>query len=259
MITGGASGIGRAIARRYVAEGARVAVVDRNVDLLADVADELGSACLTAVADVTMEDDVAAAVATTVGAFGRLDVGVNCAGYATFGAIADLDVAAFRDVIDVCLTGVFLSVKHQARHLMAQGEGGSIISIASLNAVQPAEGMSAYCSAKAAVAMLTQVAAMELGPHGIRVNAIAPGLIRTPLAATLHDVPAIYDEFVANTPLGRSGTVQDVAAVASFLASDDSTWMTGDLLLVDGGGHTKRYPELPKIMAGLMPDAPVDR
>ena len=246
MITGGASGIGLGIARRFVADGAQVLLVDRD-------GDRLRTAAATTVADVTLEDDVAAAVAATVSAFGRLDVGVNCAGYATFGAVADLDVAAFRDVIDVCLTGVFLSVKHQARHLQAQGDGGSIISIASLNAVQPAEGMAAYCSAKAAVAMLTQVAAMELGPHGIRVNAIAPGLVRTPLAGMLHDIAPIYDEFVANTPLGRSGTVDDVAGVAAFLAGPDSAWMTGELLLVDGGGHTKRYPEIPRLIAGMAP------
>jgi len=149
-------------------------------------------------------------------------------------------------VLDLCLTGVFLSVKHQARHMTA---GGSIVNIASLNALQPAEGFAAYCSAKAGVAMLSTVAAMELGPRGIRVNAIAPGLIDTPLTAMLNQ-PPFRDEFLDNTPLGRIGTTADVAAAALFLASDDSAWITGDLLLVDGGGHTKRYPELARRFAG---------
>ncbi len=256
VITGGASGIGLGIARRYVTEGARVAVLDRNPAALAAVADELGGSVVTVAGDVTVEDDLASLTAAAVQSFGRLDIGVNCAGYATFGMVTDLDAAAFREIVDVCLTGVFLAIKHQARHLVAQGEGGSIISIASLNAVQPAEGMAAYCSAKAAVAMLTKVAAMELGPHGIRVNAIGPGLIDTPLTRPLHDVAPIYDEFLANTPLGRSGTPDDVAGTALFLASDDSAWMTGELLLVDGGGHTKRYPELPRIMSGLLATEP---
>jgi 3-oxoacyl-[acyl-carrier protein] reductase len=99
---------------------------------------------------------------------------------------------------------------------------------------------------------------MELGPAGVRVNAIAPGLIATPLTTTLHDVQTIYDEFVANAPLGRSGTTSDVAGAAMFLLSDASSYMTGDLLIVDGGAHTKRYPEMMKILTAMAPapDAP---
>jgi 3-oxoacyl-[acyl-carrier protein] reductase len=118
----------------------------------------------------------------------------------------------------------------------------------SLNGRQPAAGFAAYCSAKAGVEMLTKVAAMELGPRGIRVNAIAPGLIDTPLTAALTASP-VKDEFLDNTPLGRIGTTGDVAAAALFLTSDDAAWITGDTLLVDGGGHTKRYPELARYFA----------
>lgn len=132
--------------------------------------------------------------------------------------------------------------------MITLGHGGSIINIASLNAIQPAEGMGAYCASKAAVDMHTKVAAMELGPHGIRVNAIAPGLVDTPLAALLNQTPPIKAAFVENAPLGRTGTPDDVAGVALFLASEDASWMTGDLVRLDGGAHTKRYPELAKIL-----------
>jgi 3-oxoacyl-[acyl-carrier protein] reductase len=231
-------------------------VFDRNGELLHETADAIGA--IGVVGDATAEDDVAGACAMAVDRFGHLDFGVNCAGYATFGPIVDADAAAWRDVVDVCLTGSMLAIKHEARAITAGGHGGSIVTIASLNARQPAEGMSAYCAAKAGVEMLTKVAAMELGPAGVRVNAIAPGLIATPLTTTLHDVQTIYDEFVANAPLGRSGTTSDVAGAAMFLLSDASSYMTGDLLIVDGGAHTKRYPEMMKILTAMAPapDAP---
>jgi 3-oxoacyl-[acyl-carrier protein] reductase len=256
IVTGGASGIGAEIARSLRGAGAEVVVFDRNADLAHGVAAALDAHPV--VGDATVEDDVAAACAAAMDRFGRLDCGVNCAGFATFAPIVDLDAGEWRSVVDVCLTGTFLAIKHEARVMRASahtraGAGASIVSIASLNARQPAEGMSAYCASKAAVEMLTKVAAMELGPDGIRVNAIAPGLIDTPLTSTLHEVPPIYAEFVANAPLGRSGTTADVAGAAMFLLSNASSWMTGDLLIVDGGAHTKRYPELMKIFAAMAP------
>jgi 3-oxoacyl-[acyl-carrier protein] reductase len=255
VITGGASGIGRAIATELRAHGADVVLFDRNADLLHAAADGLGA--VGVLGDATVEDDVAAACAMAVDRFGRLDFGVNCAGYATFAPIVDADASAWRDVVDVCLTGSMLAIKHEARAMTSGGHGGSIVTIASLNARQPAEGMSAYCAAKAGVEMLTKVAAMELGPAGVRVNAIAPGLIDTPLTAMLHEVRPVHDEFVANAPLGRSGTTQDVAGAAVFLLSDAASFVTGELLLVDGGAHTKRYPEMMKILSAMPgpPDA----
>lgn len=133
---------------------------------------------------------------------------------------------------------------------MIEGGGGSIVNVASLNARQPGEGMAAYCAAKAGVEMLTKVAAMELGASGVRVNAIAPGLVDTPLTAVLMQHP-FHDAFVENAPLGRSGTPDDVASMALFLASDESSWVTGDCLAVDGGAHMKRYPEMLQIASGL--------
>jgi len=238
LVTGGASGIGLGAARRLHAEGAAITLVDLNGDALASVGGALDA--LTVVADVTDEAQVEAAVLAAVAAHGPLHVAVNAAGIGGFGYLTDLALEEWRRVIDLCLTGVFLSMKHEARHL---AESGSIVNIASLNARQPAEGFGAYCAAKAGVEMLTKVAAMELGPRGIRVNAVAPGLVDTPLTAVLTQ-PPVRDEYVANMPLGRVGTPEDVAALIAFLASDESSWMTGDLLFVDGGAHTKRYPEL---------------
>jgi NAD(P)-dependent dehydrogenase (short-subunit alcohol dehydrogenase family) len=244
VITGGASGIGREIARRYVEEGARVVLGDRNAALLAEAQAELGGACTTLTMDVTVEAEVAGLVARAGDAFGRLDIGVNCAGLGAFAAVVDLDERQWDLVVDVCLKGVFFSIKHEARRLIAEGHGGAIINIASINARQPAEGLAAYCAAKAGVEMLTRCAAMELGRHGIRVTGIGPGLIDTPLTAFQQNNPALRAAFLATIPLGRVGTPRDVAHAALFLASDEAAWVSGDTLFVDGAELTKMYPEL---------------
>lgn len=235
LVTGGASGIGFGVARLFHAEGATVTLVDVNADLLNKRVAELGPRTRGHAADVTDENAIAAVTAS-----GPLHVAVNAAGAGTFGPITELLAADFRRIVDLCLTGVFLSVKHEAR---AMTGGGSIINIASLNARQPAEGMSAYCAAKAGVEMLTKVAAMELGPSGVRVNALAPGLVDTPLTESFTQTP-LRDEFLDNAPLGRVGRPGDIADAALFLATEQSSWVTGDLLLVDGGAHTMRYPKL---------------
>ncbi len=126
------------------------------------------------------------------------------------------------------------------------GHGGSIILTASLNAVQPASGMSAYCCSKSALAMLAKVAAMELGPSGIRVNAIAPGLVQTALTEGMWSMPSLVEEFVENAPLGIHPTAEDVANLVAFLASDESRHISGSLHLIDDGAHTKRYPDVMK-------------
>lgn len=127
---------------------------------------------------------------------GGLQVVVNCAGFSGFGLITDLDADQFRSVVDVCLTGAFLVIKHAGRHLR---DGGSVVSLTSLNARQPAIGMSAYCAAKAGLSMLTEVAALELGPHGIRVNAVAPGFVHTPLTQARRRSP-VWSRSTWRTP-----------------------------------------------------------
>jgi len=172
VVTGGASGIGLAIARRFVAEGARVVLGDIDGAGLAAAAAELGDACRTVTGSVTVEADVEALFAAARTHFGGADVAVANAGAGGFALLVDHPLEEWQRVIDLCLTGVFLTMKHAGRHLR---EGGCVITIASLNAVQPAEGMAAYCAAKAGVAMLTQVAAMELGHLGLRAVCIGPG------------------------------------------------------------------------------------
>ena len=223
VVFGGASGIGAAIADQFTAEGWTVEVAD-----LPD-------------ADVTDEASVAGFLDRVVESQGRLDLVVNSAGVSTLGNVVDLDVAEWRRVVDVCLTGAFIVMKHAGQRLTA---GGSIISLSSLNARQPGAGLAPYCASKAGLSMLTEVGALELGPKGMRVNAIAPGLIVTPLTQPAMDIPGIEDDYLANTPLGRAGTPQEIAEAAVYLAN--AAWVTGEVLDINGGAHLMRYPDLNK-------------
>jgi NAD(P)-dependent dehydrogenase (short-subunit alcohol dehydrogenase family) len=241
LVTGGASGIGRAAARRFVAEGARVVVGDLNEDQLGALAGELGEAVAVQRTDVTVEADVEALAALAVERFGGLDVAFANAGIGAVQRVVDADVEVWKQVLDVNLTGPFLTVKHAARRME---QGGSIVITASLNAVQPGIGMGAYCSSKAGVAMLAQVAALELGPAGIRVNAVGPGLVRTGLTEGGFAVPGIVEGYEENTPLGRHAQPEEIAGLVAWLASDESSYVSGSLYLIDGGAHTMRYPDL---------------
>lgn len=249
VIIGGASGIGWATAQTLAAQGARVTIADRNTDLAQERAATLGEPHTWAAVEVTDEASVAQLFDDVVAREGGLHVVVNCAGFSGFGVITELDVEQFRSVVDVCLNGAFLVIKHAGRHL---GEGGALVSLTSLNARQPAIGMSAYCSAKAGLSMLTQVAALELGPRGIRVNAVAPGFVHTPLTEGAAVVPGVVDEYVENTALGRAGTPQDIADAVAFLCSPQSSWLTGEILDLNGGAHLKRYPNIAEHLTRLM-------
>ena len=241
LVTGAASGIGRAIARRYADEGASVVLADIDLAGAESVAAALPSA-IAVRCDATSEIDQEQAAASAVQTYGRLDIAVANAGRGTYSPVVDHPLDEWRAIVDLCLTGVFLTFKHCGR-LMS--DGGSMIAIASLNATQPSAGMSAYCTAKAGVVMLTKVTAMELGHRGIRVNAIAPGLVETNATSTFVSLPGIVDEFVENTTVGRFAQPEDIANVALFLASDESSFVSASLYPVDGGASTKRYPDLP--------------
>jgi NAD(P)-dependent dehydrogenase (short-subunit alcohol dehydrogenase family) len=241
LVTGGGSGIGLAAVERFVHEGARVAVGDIDKARLDRVQEQFGDAVAVVPCDVTAEEQVETLARAAVDAFGRLDVAFTNAGIGTSGLIVESDVDDWKRTVDVCLVGPMLTIKHSAP-LMT--DGGAIVVTASLNAVQPGRGMSAYCAAKAGAAMLVQVAAMELGPAGIRVNAIAPGLVRTGLTSGMWRVPEIVDEYVENAPIGRSATADEIANLVAFLASDEAGFMTGGLHLIDGGAATKRYPDV---------------
>lgn len=238
VVVGGASGIGLATARRLAADGWRVVVGDLDAAAAQDRARELGDGHRGAAVDVTDEASVERLI-TSAAEDGPLHLIVNSAGTSTMSLLTEHDVTEWRRVVDVCLTGAFLVVKHAGRHL---AEGGSVVSLASLNARQPGIGMGAYCAAKAGLAMLTEVAALELGPKGIRVNAVSPGLVPTPLTAPALEIPGIEDDYLANTPLGRSGTAEEVAEAIAYLAG--AGWVTGTVLDINGGAHTQRYPDI---------------
>ncbi len=245
IITGGASGIGKRTAELFVEEGARVIIADLNGDGVAAVVAQLGKSNADGLElDIRDEEAVKGMVDQAFSRFGRLDIAFNNAGIGGFSPIHQYPLEEWERIVSVCLTGTFLCIKHEAGRLIAQGQGGSIINVASINAVQATEGFAAYCSAKAGVAMLTKVAALELGRHRIRVNGIGPGVVHTPLAELMLSVPGLEDAFIHEAPIGRVGEPEDVARLALYLASDESSLMTGQTLFSDGGATLKKYPEL---------------
>ena len=240
LITGGASGMGRAAVERFCREGARVVAVDLNEatgkQLLADM-DEAGrgDAVRFVRGDVSVEADVANAVHEAVSAFGRLDIVFNNAGVGgAFGPITDITVADWDWTFGVLCRGVFLGIKHAARVMVDQGEGGAIVNTASVAGLSAGSGPQAYSAAKAAVINLTRVASLELAPHRIRVNAICPGAINTPL---LHrGSPEAFASMLERVqPWQGVGQAEHIANAALFLVSAESEFITGEALVVDGG------------------------
>jgi len=235
VITGAASGMGLATAERFIAEGASVVIADFNVDNGTAAAERLGTHCRFTKCDVAVEDDVAAAIELATDAFGRLDIVFNNAGIGgAFGPITDIKAEDWDATFAVLTKGVFLGIKHGARVMIDQGEGGSIINTASIAGVGGGAGPQPYSAAKAAVINLAKNTAVELAPHNIRVNTINPGLIFTPLmhSGDEDDAERVMNEF---QPLKRRGEGSDIAGAALFLAGDDSAFITGQSLTVDGG------------------------
>ena len=242
LITGAASGMGRAAAIEFAREGARVAMCDVNEAALAESARlvaDAGGVSISIVGSVTDASDVAAMVARSVDAFGALDVLYSNAAIYLPGRgdapVVDLDEAVWQRVIDVNLKGVYLCAKHAIPAMIAGG-GGSIINVSSLAGTRGSRQSHAYAMAKGGVISLTQSLAVTYGPQGIRANAIAPGAIDTPMlrGAGLAD-EAAERAMLAHLPLGRVGLAEEVARVALFLASDESAYVTGTVQIVDGG------------------------
>jgi meso-butanediol dehydrogenase/(S,S)-butanediol dehydrogenase/diacetyl reductase len=244
LVTGAGSGIGRAIATRIAAEGGRVVAGDVVPDGLATLAEELGDDVATSTGDVTVEADVAALVALAVDRFGGLDAAFHVAGASRPGLIVDLAEDDWDFTVDLCLKGVFLGIKHAARRMIEQGRGGAIVNVASLNSRVPMFFGAAYSAAKAGVVSLGQSAALELGEHGIRVSTVSPGLTATALARPMTEVPAAYAAYMSRIPLGRPAAPAEIAASATFLASDDASYVSGANLFVDGGWEQTGYPDL---------------
>ncbi|MBO9651345.1 MAG: glucose 1-dehydrogenase [Variovorax sp.] len=250
LVTGAGSGIGRAICRRLADEGARIAALDRDVTAAQATAAAIGDDAWPVVADVASVDDMQRAVADVAAQFGRIDIAVNAAGVGASALLVDTSIDTWQRVMDVCLTGVFVSSQAQARRMIAQGGPAVIVNIASTNAQQPGEGLAAYCAAKAGVDMLSRVMALELATHGIRVATVGPGLTDTPMVARLLANPSARDAFLDNIPAGRPARPEDIAAAVAFLASDDAAYVTGQTLYVDGGASMMRYPSLASRRAG---------
>ena len=251
IVTGGASGIGRATVELFVKEGATVVIADVNADIGEDVAGALGDAAAFKRTDVSNADDVQAAVDFAVEHFGGLDVMFNNAGIG--GAIGPLEFVAVEDwdrTQSVCLRGVFLGIKHAIAPMRAAG-GGSIISTASIAGIDGYPGLHAYCAAKAGVVNLTRSASIDLACDMIRVNCIAPGGVSTPIlyggGGVFGGSKETADAMLVHAqPLPIAGQPEDIAQAALFLASDASRFITGHTLVVDGGATSGSIANAPR-------------
>jgi NAD(P)-dependent dehydrogenase (short-subunit alcohol dehydrogenase family) len=245
LVTGGAKGIGRGIAERFVADGERVVIADVD-DAAAEavVAESGGPGSISAVhCDVTDEASVQAAVDTVVERHGRLDIMVNNAGVLFVSPLAEASLEQWRRIVDINLIGVFLGSRAAARQLIAQGDGGVIINASSGAGRHGAPNLAHYCATKAGITMLSQSLAIELAPQKIRVNCYAPGHIMTPLwddiAAGFARVEGVTQEdvikrFETTVPWGRFGTPADVGATVSWLCSDDAEYVSGQTIGMNG-------------------------
>ena len=244
VVTGGASGIGKAITTAFIEAGASVLICDLNAKAIETVVTELGDRARGRVTDVSDESQVEGAMREAREAFGSLDIVVNCAGFGAISPLTDLSGDKWKSVQAVTLGGVFYGVKHAARQMIDQGHPGVIINISSVNARQAGEGQVAYCAAKAGVDMITRCGALELGGRGIRVVGIAPGLVETPLTKHELENPAMRALFLSIIPMNRPVAATEIAAAALFLASDNARSINGDTIAIDGGSLTRGYPAL---------------
>ncbi len=240
LITGAGSGIGRGTAERLAREGADICIADidqEGAGHTASTVREFGREALITRTNAASQAQLAESVAECVSRLGRLDIAVANAGIARGGSVLDMTLKDWQDQVDVNLTGVFLTVQATAREMVRAGNGGRIICIASLAAENTGAGMWSYSATKAGVRMMVRGWAQELGPHGITVNAIGPGVIDTPLAHGLAGDAggAIRSALEERTPVGRSGQPSDIAGLIAFLAGPDAAFMTGSYIIMDGG------------------------
>lgn len=241
IVTGAASGLGEAIALLLAREGAHVVATDVNEtggSMVASEIERAGGEALFVVHDVSSEGDWKGVIGATIGRFGRLDILVNCAGVFLSSSIKDITLEKWRRVMAINLDGVFLGVKYAAE-TMARSGGGSIINMSSAGGIVGTADSAAYNASKGGVRLLTKAAAIEFSKAGhdynIRVNSVHPGVIRTPMTAPLMADPAAETEMMAWQPMGHIGEPDDVAYGVLYLASDESRFVTGSELVIDGG------------------------
>jgi len=235
IITGGGKGIGRAIALRFASEGARVVIADIDYDSAMKISKEIGGSSLALKVDVSSKKDVENMVRTVMERFGRIDILVNNAGIQTEKPFVDLSVKEWKRVLDVNLTGTFLCSQAVAKEMIKKKNEGVIINISSIHGYIPRIKKVHYDASKAGLIMLTKETALELAKHKIRVNCIAPGIIDTPMNQELLSDVETRKKMKQRVPLKKIGEPEDVASLALFLASNESSYITGAVVPVDGG------------------------
>ena len=257
MVTGAAGRLGRPCALAFAREGARLLLTDVAGDRLEETTGAVraaGAEVLAVAGDVTRREEVATVVEAGRRALGPVDVLVNFAGYVPQSYVVDVTVEEWDRVFAVNVKGTMLCCQAVARQMIARGAGGAIVNVSSGASTSARAGAAHYCGSKAAVNMLTEVLASELGPHEIRVNAVAPGLVLDQVVrrgdAAGH--PYVRD-MLAATPLGRTGSPEDIAEAVLFLAGDRSAWVTGEVLYVTGGTHCGRTHMAPAVRLGEPP------
>ncbi|MHB8466526.1 MAG: SDR family NAD(P)-dependent oxidoreductase [Acidimicrobiales bacterium] len=255
FVTGGGTGIGLACAKRIVAEGGRVAIAGRRVDVLEAAAKEIGDGAFPVQCDITNNDSVLSAVQSAVKENGPLRLAVNSAYQAMVGSALATPPDLFSMTVDSTLTGTYRCMQAQAKAMREAG-GGSIVNISSVAAGRSGRWESAYSASKAGVDMLTRVAADEWGQYDIRVNSVLPGLTKTDTAAPLTEDPTTRQAFIRHTPLARLGETDDIANGVAFLLSDGAAFITGQCLCIDGGLSLRGLPEPEhgRLLRSLIPD-----
>lgn len=252
FVTGGGTGIGFACAKAIIDGGGQVVLAGRRAAVIRDAAGQLGAAASWVECDVAKDAEVDSAMDVVRQRHGALHLAVNAAGTGGVGSVLNGPVEDFERIIQTNLTGAYRCIRAEAKLMKASG-GGSIVSISSIAGSHTHHWMTAYCVSKAGLNMLTKCAADDLGEHNIRVNAVAPGLVPTDLAAGLVNNPATVEEYLRRMPVSRLGTTEDIANSVAFLLSDESGWVTGLVLPADGGHHLRQGPNLLAQFSQILP------